>query len=241
MEEKESLRFDPKLFFALILGAILIYFSLTISRGALSALLLYIFVVLVMSAWYFGQQFLRILFMPMFAAFDLIEYVRTQHHLRKYALNVHRETVIVLAYPDWKTFKAWVKPNYTFAEIKTLIRYLESTGKTHSFFTHASIEDIEKIMRDQSVQEVGFYGHGDSHTFCLSNNLTVFYCDYNKPEYSKQYVHQIHCGTKEGKSLIDYIIRPENKSRCFFFRRSITGREIIKELKSRTNPNWTPT
>jgi len=74
---------------------------------------------------------------------------------------------------------------------------------------------------------------GSSHIFQLSIDEILYYCDFNNPKYKKEFVHQIHCGTTHGKSLVDYVVPLENRGSCFFFRKPINGFDILKELKRR--------
>ncbi|MDD5252190.1 MAG: hypothetical protein PHT12_06200 [Patescibacteria group bacterium] len=233
MESKESLKFDFKLVAAAICGLAMIFVALTQRNGALVAFQLYLLVVLAASSIYFGQQFIRILFMPVVAVLIRLEDYKCSRYFNKFDLNRPAEVVIFLAHYNWRTFEAWVKPNFFLEEIQSLVNYLNAKNQTFSFYPRASLNDVEEIMRDKNVKEVGFFGHGDSHVFCLSNDLLVFYCDFNDPKYAKEYAHQIHCGTPDGKSLLDYVVPKSNHSKCFFFRKSIRGRDIIKEFKRR--------
>jgi hypothetical protein len=116
-----------------------------------------------------------------------------------------------------------------------MIEYLKKKNQNFSFYTKAGFADVEKIMSDKNIKEVYFFGHGDSHTFQLNTDEVLYYCEFNDQEkYGKEFVHQVHCGTPHGKSLIDYVVPEENRSKCFFFDKSITGPEIIKEFKRRT-------
>lgn len=63
----------------------------------------------------------------------------------------------------------------------------------------------------------------------------LYYCDFNDPQkYGKEFIHQIHCGTPDGKSLIDYVVPKENQNKCFLFRKPINSFDIQKEFKKRT-------
>ena len=133
------------------------------------------------------------------------------------------------------TFKYAVKGNYYLLDVKAIIKYLElKRGNDFSFYLNASIDDVYKIMADDNVREVFFVGHGDSHTFVLDNDTEIFYCEFNNEKYKKDFVHQVHCGTKHGKSLIDYVVPEENKSKCFFFRKEVSSRDIRKWFKAET-------
>ena len=89
-------------------------------------------------------------------------------------------------------------------------------------------------MSDKSVREVYFVGHGSSHKFQLGTDDIVYYCDFIDAKYGKDYVHQVHCGTPDGKSLVDYVVPESNRSGCFFVRKLLTTGQIEKELKRRT-------
>ena len=89
-------------------------------------------------------------------------------------------------------------------------------------------------MSDKNIKEVYFFGHGSSHVFQLNTDDILYYCDYNNNKYGKEYVHQVHCGTKDGKSLVDYVVPEENKKGCFLIRKSINGFDIVKEFKRKT-------
>lgn len=233
METKESLKFDLKLLGAILYGAFLL-FLLTRQRGMGLIISTHIGLVLGISLIHFGQEFLRILFLPVIALITRFEDWHVRRYLKGFKLNEPSEVVIVLAYPNWKTLEGWIKPNFFLVEIVALVAYLKARGMDFSFYDRATLDDVKKVMRNPSVQEVGFFGHGDSHVFCLSNGTTVFYCDYNDDRCAKKYVHQLHCGTRQGKSLVDYVVPNTNKAACFFFRKTVTGPEIIKWLEKKT-------
>jgi hypothetical protein len=233
METKESLKFDLK--FVLVAAYAVVLISLLVrQRGIALAVSAHIGVVLGLSIVHFGQEFLRILLLPLVAVVTVFENWRVRRYVKAFKRDTPAEAVIFLAYPNWMTLEGWLKPNFTFAEIVKLVAYLKARNLDFSLYTRATLDDVKKIMRDPSVKEVGFFGHGDSHVFCLSNGTTVYYCDYNDDRCAKKLVHQLHCGTREGKSLIDYVVPDANKASCFFFRRTVTGNEIIKWLEQRT-------
>ena len=164
----------------------------------------------------------------------MFENWRVQRYIKQFRRDTPAEAVIFLAYPNWLTLEGWIKPNFTCGEIKTLVGYLKARGLDFSFYARATLDDVKKVMRDPAVREVGFFGHGNSHAFALSNDLTVYYCDYNDDRCAKRQVHQLHCGTREGKSLVDYVVPKVNHASCYFVRKTVTGIDIIKWLKQKT-------
>jgi len=158
-----------------------------------------------------------------------------KRYLRNFKQNVPAEVVIILGQSDFFKLEAWVKPNFLKSEIVGLVKYLKAKNQDFSFYTKASLKDVEKIMSDKIIKEVYFFGHGDSHTFQLNTDEILYYCEFNDLEkYGKDFVHQVHCGTPYGKSLIDYVVPKENRSRCFLFRKTIRSADIEKEFKRMT-------
>ncbi len=148
--------------------------------------------------------------------------------------NTLAEVVIVLGQTDFFKFKGWTKINFLKYDIKLLAKYLQLRKQDFSFYSNATLEDVERIMKDKNIREVYFVGHGDSHTFELKTGEILYYCDFNDPvKYGKDFIHQVHCGTPYGKSLIDYIVPKENRDKCFFFRKTINSFDIERELKKR--------
>ena len=200
-----------------------------------SIVIFHLFFVLFYGIFYFREDFLIFFLAPITAVLIPINNYLLKKYLRNFKQNVPAEVAIILGQSDFFKLEAWIKPNFLKSEIGWLVRYLNAKKQDFSFYPKASLEDVEKIMGDKSVKEVYFFGHGDSHTFQLNTDETLYYCEFNNPEkYGKEFVHQVHCGTPDGKSLIDYVVPKENKSRCFLFRKYIRSLDIEKEFKRRT-------
>jgi hypothetical protein len=112
---------------------------------------------------------------------------------------------------------------------------MDAKEQDFSFYPDADFNDVEKIMSDKTIKEVYFLGHGDSHSFKLNTDEILYYCDFNDPKYSKEFVHQVHCGTPHGKSLIDYVVPEKNRNKCFLFRKPIDSLDVKKEFKKKMN------
>jgi hypothetical protein len=198
-------------------------------------LYVHLFFVLIFGIFYFRGQFLWFLLAPLIAMVVPLENLSLSRYLKQFKQNMPAETVIILGHADWFKLEAWIKPNALKKEIESLVRLLKKKGGAFSFFPCATFADVEEIMSDKSIREVYFLGHGESHFFRLHTDYILYYCDFNDPIYSKEYVHQIHCGTPYGKSLVDYVVPEENKAKCFFFRKPIDSYFIEKELKKRAD------
>lgn len=190
--------------------------------------------VFLFSIFYFGRQFLYIFVAPLMAIYIPIEQWRIRMFLKNFKQNTAVEVAVLLGHSDWTKLEAWVKPNFSLKELKSLTKYFESRNQDFSFYPAANFKDVEGIMADKAVKEVCFFGHGSSHVFQLCTDDILYYCEFNNPIYGKAFVHQVHCGTPDGKSLVDYVVPEKNKSGCFLIRKPITGHRIIKEFKKKT-------
>jgi len=86
---------------------------------------------------------------------------------------------------------------------------------------------LRSIMADKRVKEVFFVGHGASHFFRLKRGELLDYCSFDDAVlYRKEMVHQVHCGTPGGISLIERVVPVENRHKCFYFGREINSRDI---------------
>ncbi len=202
--------------------------------GALAVLEAYLATVIILSIIQFGKTFIDLLFFPIGIIFTVFVYYNAKIFLKQFPKNTTAEVAIILGRSSWYTFDAWVKPNYFRFELKALTNYLKKKKQIFAFHDHATIEDVKTIMRDSKIKEIYFVGHGDSHSFCLNSDELLDYCEFKNENYSKDYVHQIHCGTKQGRPLIDFVVPEENRAKCFFFRKGINGPFIVKEFKRRS-------
>jgi hypothetical protein len=162
-----------------------------------------------------------------------IEEYKIKKYLKKFKQNTPEEVVLILGHSDWTKLEAWVKPNSSLSEIKIIVELLNKKGQIFSFYPNASLKDVEEIMSNNEIKEVYLLGHGSSHIFQLGTDDILYYCEFNNSKYGKEFVHQVHCGTPDGKSLVDYVIPEENKKGCFLIRKPITGITIEKEFKKK--------
>ena len=173
-------------------------------------------------------------FIVVLVILNVITKRRTEKYLRDLKKNTPAETVIILGHSKWTRVKEWLRPNYSMKELKYLVACMRAEKRDFSFYPNASFKEVESLMAGKSVNEVFFYGHGDTHGFSLDTGCAVFYCDFNDPKYAKERVHQTHCGSEDGgKSLIDYVVSDANKGKCFIQKDNVYPGQIIKYLKKR--------
>lgn len=235
VESEYLMKKIPKLEIKLVLFlAYIIAITISIFKyGYKSSLYVHIIFVVIFSIFYFGFKFIYIAIAPVMAILGLINTLIIKIILKKYDKNIPRETVIILGHPDRTKLEGWIKPDILYDELKDLLNYLKKKKSIFSFYEKATLEDVENIMQNSLIKEVYFFGHGSSHTFQLTNDVYVYYCDFIDEKYRKDFAHQVHCGTKYGKSLIDYVVPKENQEKCFLIRKPINGITIRKEFKRR--------
>lgn len=235
VESEHLMKKLPKLEYKLVLFlAYIIAMTISVFKyGYKSSLYVHIIFVLIFSIFYFGIDFIYILLTPLTFIYGIINSFYVKYILRKLNKNTLKEVVIILGHPDRTKLEGWIKPDVTHEDFKSILKFLKKEGKEFSFYTNATLEDVNDIMSSNEVKEVYFYGHGTSHMFQLTNDLYIYYCDFFDEKYKKDFVHQVHCGTKDGKSLIDYVVPKENQGKCFLIRKPINGFTISKEFKKK--------
>lgn len=224
---------ELKLVFFVLYVALLLYVLIS-TRSWLDALYVHIVAVFVFSIFYFGLQFLFISIAPLVAIYAPINEYEVRRYLRSFKKNIPAEAVVILAHSNWFKLEAWIKPNYVVSEIKSIVGHLQKKQQDFSFYTKASLNDVERVMADPTIKEIYFVGHGNSHVFQLHTDDILYYCEFSGGKYQKEFVHQVHCGTQDGKSLADYVVPEENKKGCFLIRKSINSIQIEREFKRRT-------
>ena len=214
--------------------AFLVYMG--IKTGSIKAVVFaYFFFTAIVGLIYFWRQIILFFVSPIWLIYWPIQFFLLKRYLKKkgFKQNIPAGTVVVLGHSNWFMLEGWLKPMFFMNEIKHLVRVMRAEGRDFSFYPNANLADTEKIMADKSIEEVYFVGHGNSHSFQLGTDEILYYCEFNNPKHTKQFAHQIHCGTKYGKSLIDYVVPEGNKAKCFWFKEEINSHQIIKELKRR--------
>jgi len=202
-------------------------------KNLLAVLYIHIVLMIIFSIYYFGRELFYILVAPLFVILYPLNSFQTKRFLKKVKLNKPCHTVVVLAHSNWRKLEAWIKPNFNVSEIKLLYKYLKKKGVDFSFYSKATLDDINNVMADKNIKEIYFYGHGSSHVFQLGTGEYLYYCEFSNGKYEKDFIHQMHCGTEDGKSLVDYVVPDKNKKECFWVKKSITGPYIEKILKKR--------
>lgn len=227
----QRVEFKLVLFFAYVATLVYVWIK---SGHFWPVIFIHIFFVLLVAIIYFGVELIMLIASPILLVVMPIERYFIKRYLAQFKQNKPAEVVVILGHPNWFKLEGWLKPIFMKGEIKYLVKYLEAKKQDFSFYPNANFAEVEKIMADKKIKEVYFFGHGNSHEFQLGTDEMLYYCDFGNPKYGKQFVHQVHCGDPYGKSLLDYVAPEKNRAKCFFFRKPINSRDIVKEFKRRT-------
>jgi hypothetical protein len=226
----QKLEFKLVLFFAYVGWLAYVWFT---SGNVKLVFFAHLASVVIFAFIYFFYELVMIFFAPFFLIIWPIQNFFIRRYIKSFPLNTPTETVIFFGHSNWFTLEGWTKLILTKGEIKSLVSLLNVEKRNFSFYPDATPSDVEIVMKNPIVKEVYFFGHGDSHSFQLRTDEILYYCDFNDPKYGKKFAHQVHCGTRHGKSLIDYVVPEKNRPKCFFFRKPINALQIKKEFKRR--------
>jgi len=152
--------------------------------------------------------------------------------LRGYSTARATEVAVILPGVNWRSPIAWLKPNFHSDDIKIVLAHAGRGGKNVSVYNDPDLNTVERLMRDKTVREVYFVGHGGTDFFRLGTEDVLCYCRFNDPEkYGKDFVHQVHCGTACGKSLREHVVPETNWPKCFFHPDKIDSYFMEKEFR----------
>ena len=183
-----------------------------------------------------GMQWLLVPFIPVFpiviyVSFYIQRMIRKNLLTEKVKQNINSRTVVLVTNFKWYEIDFHINASPTHYEIKELVKYLINFKEDFSFYLKPTREDIEKVMADKKVREVYFVGHGNSSEFQINNTDSLKYKEFDDEKYFKDFVHQIHCGTKYGKPLRHYTVPKNNWRYCFFVRKTTNERVITNYFK----------
>lgn len=204
--------------------------------GAIFAVVLHLIFVTILLHKYGREAWYGVLLAPFVSMIIVLEDLMVLKALsdRNVRQNTPSPATVILGYADWSCLEAWIKPNNAPADIKALIPLLKARGRDFSFYAHASKDDVFSLMGDKSVMEVYFVSHGHTSGFMLNNETMIDYEDFSDGKYRKEYAHQIHCGSGEGRSLIEIVVPEANRGECICFKSLTTSNAIVRELRKRT-------
>ena len=145
------------------------------------------------------------------------------------------EVAVVVSYQDLRRIKGWTQPSNSPKVIKYLEKLFKKEKKTYAFYRGITYKKFKNIMANKKIKEIYLLGHGDNCAFELGTDIeAVYFSDFDDAQkYGKGRIHHLHCGLKGGKSLVDYLVKKENRKHCFVPRIPIQEKDIIKYLKGR--------
>ncbi len=94
------------------------------------------------------------------------------------------------------------------------INYFNEKDIKFRIYMNISKKEFNKIIENDSIQKLYLIGHGRKTAFKLNKKEIVLSYDYQTSKHKKDEVHLHHCTHEDGKSLIDFIVKEENKHKC---------------------------
>ncbi|MFH0874777.1 MAG: hypothetical protein V1859_02480 [archaeon] len=127
--------------------------------------------------------------------------------------NTPAKTVVVIGKTDYKRPSYWFNPNFEL-DLILVLKYLKEKNEDYAIYNEINQATLDEIMENKHIRTVYLFGHGRRHGFVIDSNTIADYCRYDNPKYAKDYVYQIHCNQGGGKSLVEYVVAPENREAC---------------------------
>jgi hypothetical protein len=243
MNNKKKIKSVSGFVIAILISIVFSYFCLNYYNSSdwISIVLSY-FVLLAASLLIFciwlEMQWFTIPFIPVF---PLVVWVsssvqrKIKKNLREKFVkqNIHSHIVVFVTNFSWYNVEYYLNTSPTHRSVAVIIEYLISLDNDFSFYLKPGRKDIESVMFDKNVREVYFLGHGNSREFQINATDSLKYKDFDNKKYFKDFVHQVHCGTKYGKPLRYYVVPKKNWKKCFFVRKTIAEKDILKYYKDK--------
>ncbi len=133
--------------------------------------------------------------------------------IRKHLNNKNPEIAVILGYDGPKVIgNLFIS---TYLGIGYLVKYLELKKKSFNIYITPSKNEFNNLLKNKRIKIFYLVGHGSKRGFCLNKRENVFYSDYLNNSIIKDEIHLYHCGHSEGKTLIDYFVKKENRKKCF--------------------------
>ena len=134
------------------------------------------------------------------------------HKIKKYSSKNNSEVAIILGYDGFKIIgNLFIS---TYIGVEYLLKYLELINKSFNIFITPSKKEFNNLLNNKNIKILYLVGHGSKRGFVLNKKENIFYSDYANSKIVKDEIHLYHCGHSEGKTLIDYIVKKENRKKC---------------------------
>lgn len=161
-------------------------------------------------------SFFLLIYLYVFAPFRILYFWVSRFFINLYLKkekinkNILVNSLIIIGLDNFKNFSYQINPNYNL-EIITILEYLKIKKEKYGVYFVKNVADLDKIMKSSKVNDIYLLGHGIRHGFSFNQDLIVNYCRYKN--YTKNLVYQLHCNSKGGNSLAEYVLS-KNKMLC---------------------------
>jgi len=140
---------------------------------------------------------------------NLVLKYRSLIKIKEYRNIGNPKVAIILGKDTWKGCAI-----STYLGIDYLLKYLKLKYKKISFYLTPSKREFNDLIRNKKIRVLYLIGHGSSRGFELNKKEGVSYSDYRNSKIVKDEIHLYHCGHGDGKTLINYLVKKENRKKC---------------------------
>jgi hypothetical protein len=195
---KKGMLFFIGAFLGLILFIYLAYKSLINTKFFLAYYVLGILVSLII------LLALGLIVVNLLLKFNLVRAIKRKQKVK------NPDIAIILGYDGFKIIgNLFIS---TYLGVNYLLKFLEN--KKYNLYITPSKKEFNKILKDNKIKIIYLIGHGSSRGFELNKKEGVSYSDYRDSKIIKDEIHLYHCGHGDGKTLIDYLVKKENREKC---------------------------
>ncbi|MCA9460363.1 MAG: hypothetical protein KC589_00090 [Nanoarchaeota archaeon] len=136
------------------------------------------------------------------------------------------DTAIIIAHFDFFNLKDWLLAPFEINFRKICKTLIKKEWKFKIFYG-INENEFDEIIYNNQFKKLFLIGHGSRHSFALYRDKPIYYSKYsecevnkdllkkiNQKTINKEFIAQYHCNHGCGKSLADYIVKPENRENC---------------------------
>ncbi|MEC8339412.1 MAG: hypothetical protein VXZ40_02205 [Nanoarchaeota archaeon] len=93
-----------------------------------------------------------------------------------------------------------------------LIEYFSKRNIKFKIYINIKKDKFNQIIKNKNIQILYIIGHDKKTKFKLNRNEVIYYSEYKETKNKKEEIHLYHCTPGTRKSLIDYLLKKENKT-----------------------------
>ncbi|MBS3084275.1 hypothetical protein J4423_05700 [Candidatus Pacearchaeota archaeon] len=130
--------------------------------------------------------------------------------ISKYKKENNPQVAIIIGYDTWRGLFV-----SSYLGVDYLIKAINQRGLNSKLYIRPTKREFNNIIKDSNIRILYLVGHGSKRGFSLNKKESIYYSDYANSNIVKDEINLYHCGHREGKNIIDYLVKKENRKKCF--------------------------